>query len=67
MKDQLLAIIDDGGLSQQVLLLEANEQLASALQDNYRKIYSMTIEEFIQWRSHLKEKTNDNKELLRNN
>ena len=39
VKDQLLAIIDDGGLSQQVLLLEANEQLAKTTFERQKRLW----------------------------
>ena len=43
VKDQLLAIIDDGGLSQQVLLLEANEQLAKTTFERQKRLWDQKI------------------------
>ena len=42
-KDELLAIIDDGGLAQQVLLSEANEQLAKTTFERQKRLWSEKI------------------------
>ena len=48
-KDELLAIIDDGGLAQQVLLSEANEQLAKTTFERQKRLWSEKIGSEIQF------------------
>jgi RND family efflux transporter MFP subunit len=48
-KDELLAIIDDGGLTQQVLLSEANEQLAKTTFERQKRLWSEKIGSEIQF------------------
>jgi RND family efflux transporter MFP subunit len=48
-KDELLAIIDDGGLAQQVLLSEANEQLAKTTFERQKRLWSDKIGSEIQF------------------
>ena len=48
-KDELLAIIDDGGLAQQVLLSEANEQLAKTTFERKKRLWSEKIGSEIQF------------------
>jgi len=48
-KDQILATIDDGGLSQQLLLLKSNEQLAKTTFERQKRLWDQQIGSEIQY------------------
>ena len=48
-KDQILATIDDGGLSQQLMLLESNEQLAKTTFERQKRLWDQQIGSEIQY------------------
>ena len=48
-KDQILATIDDGGLSQQLLLLKSNEQLAKTTFERQKRLWDQKIGSEIQY------------------
>ena len=48
-KDQILATIDDGGLSQQLMLLESNEQLAKTTFERQKRLWDQKIGSEIQY------------------
>jgi RND family efflux transporter MFP subunit len=48
-KDQVLATIDDGGLSQQLLLLKSNEQLAKTTFERQKRLWDQQIGSEIQY------------------
>jgi len=49
IKDQILATIDDGGLSQQLLLLKSNEQLAKTTFERQKRLWDQQIGSEIQY------------------
>ena len=49
VKDQILATIDDGGLSQQLLLLKSNEQLAKTTFERQKRLWDQQIGSEIQY------------------
>jgi RND family efflux transporter MFP subunit len=49
IKDEILATIDDGGLSQQLLLLKSNEQLAKTTFERQKRLWDQQIGSEIQY------------------
>ena len=49
IKDEILATIDDGGLSQQLLLLQSNEQLAKTTFERQKRLWDQQIGSEIQY------------------
>lgn len=67
-KGQLLAAIDDGGLSQQIAQLEVNEQLAKTIYERQKRLWDQKIGsevQFLQAKASYEAQTNSVKQLKR--